>query len=73
MSVGIRPCDGSEFSPRERRRPRAGRTANEAKAPLIRGACPDGETRLVDLDQLVGATAAAQSIELFVAELAEGA
>jgi DNA helicase II / ATP-dependent DNA helicase PcrA len=40
-----------------------------ALAPLIRSAYPDGETRLVDLDQLVGAAAAASSLERFVAEL----
>jgi DNA helicase-2/ATP-dependent DNA helicase PcrA len=40
-----------------------------ALAPLIRNAYPDGETRLVDLAQLVGAAAAASSLERFVAEL----
>jgi DNA helicase II / ATP-dependent DNA helicase PcrA len=40
-----------------------------ALAPLIRSAYPDGETRLVDLEQLVGAAAAASSLERFVAEL----
>jgi DNA helicase-2/ATP-dependent DNA helicase PcrA len=41
----------------------------QALAPLIRGAYPDAETRLVDLEQLVGAAAAASSLERFVAEL----
>jgi DNA helicase II / ATP-dependent DNA helicase PcrA len=40
-----------------------------ALAPLIRAAYPDGETRLVDLEQLAGAAAAAKSLERFVAEL----
>jgi ATP-dependent DNA helicase UvrD/PcrA len=40
-----------------------------ALAPLIRSAYPDGEMRLVDLEQLVGAAAAASSLERFVAEL----
>src|SRR5262249_29884032 len=34
-----------------------------------RSAYPDGETRLVDLEQLVGAAAAAPSLERFAAEL----
>jgi DNA helicase-2/ATP-dependent DNA helicase PcrA len=38
-------------------------------APLIRSAYPDGETRLVDLDQLVGSAAGAASLDRFVAEL----
>jgi ATP-dependent DNA helicase UvrD/PcrA len=41
----------------------------EALAPLIRDAYADGETRLVDLEQLVGAAAQATSLERFVAEL----
>jgi ATP-dependent DNA helicase UvrD/PcrA len=41
----------------------------EALAPLIRDAYADGETRLVDLEQLVGAAAQAASLERFVAEL----
>jgi DNA helicase-2/ATP-dependent DNA helicase PcrA len=41
----------------------------QALAPLIRAAYPDAETRLVDLEQLVGAAAAATSLERFVAEL----
>jgi ATP-dependent DNA helicase UvrD/PcrA len=40
-----------------------------ALEPLIRGAYPDGETRLVDLDQLVGAATAAPTLGRFVAEL----
>ena len=40
-----------------------------ALGPLIRGAYPDGETRLVDLEQLVGAATAAPTLERFVAEL----
>jgi DNA helicase-2/ATP-dependent DNA helicase PcrA len=40
-----------------------------AIAPLIRAAYPDGETRLVDLEQLAGAAAGVPSIERFVAEL----
>src|SRR5262249_28065092 len=40
-----------------------------ALAPLTRSTYPDGETRLVDLEQLVGAAAAASSLERFVAEL----
>src|SRR5262249_31312902 len=40
-----------------------------ALAPLIRSAYPDGETRLADLEQLVGAAAAAPSLERLVAEL----
>jgi ATP-dependent DNA helicase UvrD/PcrA len=40
-----------------------------ALAPLIRSAYPDAEARLVDLEQLVGAAAAAPSLERFVAEL----
>jgi DNA helicase-2/ATP-dependent DNA helicase PcrA len=39
-----------------------------ALEPLIRGAYPDGETRLVDLEQLVGAATAAPTLERFVAE-----
>ena len=41
----------------------------QALAPLIRSAYPDGERRLVDLEQLVGAAAAASTLERFVAEL----
>jgi DNA helicase-2/ATP-dependent DNA helicase PcrA len=40
-----------------------------ALEPLIRAAYPDGETRLVDLEQLVGAAAAAPTLERFVANL----
>jgi ATP-dependent DNA helicase UvrD/PcrA len=40
-----------------------------ALEPLIRSAYPDGEGRLVDLEQLVGAAAAAPTLERFVAEL----
>ncbi len=40
-----------------------------ALEPVIRGAYPDGETRLVDLDQLAGAATAAPTLERFVAEL----
>ena len=40
-----------------------------ALEPLIRGAYPEGETRLVDLEQLVGAATAAPTLERFVAEL----
>ncbi len=36
---------------------------------LIRAAYPDGETRLVDLEQLAGAAAAAPTLERFVAAL----
>jgi ATP-dependent DNA helicase UvrD/PcrA len=38
-------------------------------APVIRTAYADGEARLVDLEQLVGAAAHAPSLERFVAEL----
>jgi DNA helicase-2/ATP-dependent DNA helicase PcrA len=41
----------------------------KALAPLIRGAYPDGDTRLVDLEQLTAAAAAASSLERFVADL----
>jgi DNA helicase-2/ATP-dependent DNA helicase PcrA len=41
----------------------------QALAPLIRGAYADADIRLVDLEQLVGAAAAASSLERFVAEL----
>jgi DNA helicase II / ATP-dependent DNA helicase PcrA len=47
---------------------RAERLKN-ALAPLLRGAYPDAEARLVDLEQLVGAAAGAPSLERFVAEL----
>jgi DNA helicase-2/ATP-dependent DNA helicase PcrA len=40
-----------------------------ALEPLIRAAYPDGETRLVDLEQLVGAATAAPTLERFVAEV----
>jgi DNA helicase-2/ATP-dependent DNA helicase PcrA len=40
-----------------------------AIAPLIRAAYPDGETRLVDLEQLAEAAGGASTIERFVAEL----
>jgi DNA helicase-2/ATP-dependent DNA helicase PcrA len=40
-----------------------------AIAPLTRSAYPDGETRLVDLEQLARAAAAASSLERFVAEI----
>jgi ATP-dependent DNA helicase UvrD/PcrA len=40
-----------------------------ALEPLIRAAYPDGESRLVDLEQLVGAAAGAPTLERFVAEL----
>ena len=40
-----------------------------ALEPLIRAAYPDGESRLVDLEQLVGAAAAAPTLERFVTEL----
>src|SRR5579862_264229 len=40
-----------------------------ALEPVIRGAYPDGETRLVDLEQLVGAATSAPTLERFVAEL----
>ena len=40
-----------------------------ALEPLIRAAYPDGETRLVDLERLVGAAAAAHTLQRFVAEL----
>ena len=40
-----------------------------ALEPVIRGAYPDGETRLVDLEQLVGAATTAPTLERFVAEL----
>jgi DNA helicase-2/ATP-dependent DNA helicase PcrA len=40
-----------------------------ALAPVIRAAYPDGETRLVDLEQLVGAAATAATLERFVSEL----
>jgi len=40
-----------------------------ALEPLIRSAYPDGEGRLVDLEQLVGAAAATPTLERFVAEL----
>jgi DNA helicase-2/ATP-dependent DNA helicase PcrA len=38
-------------------------------APLIRGRYPDADVRLVDLDQLVAAAAAAPTLAQFVAEL----
>src|SRR6185437_10653182 len=38
----------------------------DALAPLIRSRYPDGEVRLVDLDQLVGAAAAATRLDRFV-------
>jgi ATP-dependent DNA helicase UvrD/PcrA len=41
----------------------------EALAPLIRSAYFDGEVRLVDLEQLVGAASQALSLERFVSEL----
>jgi DNA helicase II / ATP-dependent DNA helicase PcrA len=41
----------------------------KALAPLLRSAYADADTRLVDLEQLVGAAAAAPSLERFVAEL----
>jgi DNA helicase-2/ATP-dependent DNA helicase PcrA len=41
----------------------------DALAPLVRGRYADGEARLVDLDQLVGAAAAAPTLAQFVAEL----
>jgi DNA helicase-2/ATP-dependent DNA helicase PcrA len=37
--------------------------------PLIRGAYPDGETRLIDLEQLVDAAAGAVTLERYVSEL----
>jgi DNA helicase II / ATP-dependent DNA helicase PcrA len=40
-----------------------------ALAPLIRAAYADGEARLVDLEQLVGAAAGAATLERFVGEL----
>jgi DNA helicase-2/ATP-dependent DNA helicase PcrA len=40
-----------------------------ALAPLIRSAYSDGATRLVDLEQLVSASASAKTLERFVAEL----
>src|SRR5258708_33048505 len=40
-----------------------------ALEPVIPGAYPDGETRLVDLEQLVGAATTAPTLERFVAEL----
>ena len=40
-----------------------------ALAPLIRDAYADGETRLVDLEQLVAAASSARTLERFVAEL----
>jgi DNA helicase-2/ATP-dependent DNA helicase PcrA len=40
-----------------------------ALAPLIRSAYADGEMRLVDLEQLVGAAAGAASLDRFIAEL----
>jgi DNA helicase-2/ATP-dependent DNA helicase PcrA len=42
---------------------------NDALAPLIRAAYTDGDTRLVDLEQLVGAAAAAAGLEQFLADL----
>jgi DNA helicase-2/ATP-dependent DNA helicase PcrA len=47
---------------------RAGRL-KDALAPLIRSNYPDADPRLVDLEQLAGAAAAAPSLERFVAEL----
>jgi DNA helicase-2/ATP-dependent DNA helicase PcrA len=47
---------------------RAGRL-KDALAPLIRSNYPDADPRLVDLEQLSGAAAAAPSLERFVAEL----
>jgi DNA helicase-2/ATP-dependent DNA helicase PcrA len=47
---------------------RAERLRN-ALAPLIRAVYPDGETRLVDLEQLVAAAAGAPSLDRLVAEL----
>lgn len=41
----------------------------QALAPVIRAAYPDGDTRLVDLKQLVGAAAGAATLERFVSEL----
>jgi DNA helicase II / ATP-dependent DNA helicase PcrA len=41
----------------------------DSLAPLIRNAYPDGDVRLVDLEQLVGAAAHAPSLERFVADL----
>jgi DNA helicase-2/ATP-dependent DNA helicase PcrA len=38
-------------------------------APLIRNAYPDGETRLIDLEQLTDAAAGATTLERFVSEL----
>jgi DNA helicase II / ATP-dependent DNA helicase PcrA len=41
----------------------------QALAPLIRAAYPDGDTRLVDLKQLAGAAAGVSTLERFVSEL----
>jgi DNA helicase-2/ATP-dependent DNA helicase PcrA len=41
----------------------------QALAPVIRAAYPDGDTRLVDLKQLVGAATGAATLERFVSEL----
>jgi ATP-dependent DNA helicase UvrD/PcrA len=41
----------------------------EALGPLIRSRYPDGDVRLLDLDQLVAAAAAARGLEQFIAEL----
>jgi DNA helicase-2/ATP-dependent DNA helicase PcrA len=41
----------------------------DALAPVLCGAYPDAESRLVDLEQLVGAASSASSLERFVAEL----
>jgi DNA helicase II / ATP-dependent DNA helicase PcrA len=51
--------------------PVAGRVEQlkDALAPLVRGAYADGDTRLVDLEQLVAAAAGAPTLDRFVAEL----
>src|SRR5262249_53944977 len=41
----------------------------QALAPVFRTASPNGDTRLVDLEQLVGAAAGAATLERFVSEL----
>jgi DNA helicase-2/ATP-dependent DNA helicase PcrA len=41
----------------------------DALGPLVRDAYPDGETRLVDLEQLADAAAGAATLERFLAEL----